>query len=370
MENVLVCLISSTRAHDVTFPNFKRRVLYELNADLALALAIDEKYDYDNPFWQHARYRWTAPDFDDYGEGFDWAQQWLCQQHNIPAPNWRSMLRLKGDWAGKIQSPGLPRATASSLQPFCRWLLLRGLQRDGVLDRYDRFVISRSDFVWLCPHPPLSILDPCAIWVPDGEHWGGLNDRHLVVSRADVVNCLNGIEDILLEPDQLYEEMVKRQLDWNNEGFLAHHLRRKGLLDKTKVFPYVMYLARSVRDDSPTWSRGRYEPAVGHFVKYDTEFRAASAFATIIRSRADWEDNRWTQFDPTSAKSSPVSLPRRIWYGWERARVWLVSQLGRPGRVRRLLRFCKNAVQRTVHSLPDSVGGRPANKDWSRQRAV
>ena len=151
------------------------------------------------------------------------------------------MLRLKGIWAGKIQSSD-PRPSASSIQPFCRWLLLRGLQRDGVLDRYDRFVISRSDFVWLCPHPPLSILDRDALWVPNGQHWSGLNDRHLVVSRADVMNCLNVIEDILLKPDELYEEMIKRRTDWNNERFLAHHLRRKGLLNKTKLFPYVMYI--------------------------------------------------------------------------------------------------------------------------------
>ena len=59
-----------------------------------------------------------------------------------------------------------------------------------------------------------------------------------------------------------------------------------------------MYLARPVSDDSPTWSPGRYEPAVGHYVKYEKEFRAASAYATIIRSRADWENGAWMQFDP------------------------------------------------------------------------
>ena len=317
MEKVLVCLLGNTRAHQLTFPSFKRQVLDELNGDLALALTIDEKYDYANPFWQHAKYRWTAPDFSDYGEAFDLAQRWLCQQLNVPAPDWRSMLQIKGIWQGRIRSPD-PQSGASSIQIFCRWLLLHGLQQDDVLDRYDRFVITRSDFVWLCPHPPLSVLDRGAIWFPDGEHYGGLNDRHLVVSRADVVNCLNVIEDVLLRPIQLYEEM-KHQPSWNNEQFLAHHLGRKGLLHKVKLFPYVMYLARPVRDDSPTWSRGHYEPAVGHYVKYEKEFRAASAYATIIRSRADWENGAWRQFDPRSVASRPVSLPRRLRYACERS---------------------------------------------------
>ena len=66
-----------------------------------------------------------------------------------------------------------------------------------------------------------------------------LNDRHLVASRADVVNCLNILEDILLHPIQLYEEM-KSQPTKNIEQFLAHHLSRKGLRHKVKLFPYVM----------------------------------------------------------------------------------------------------------------------------------
>jgi hypothetical protein len=65
MEKVLVCLLAKTRAHRVTFPSFKRQVLDELNGDLALALLVDEKYDYANPLWQLAKYRWTAPDYSD-----------------------------------------------------------------------------------------------------------------------------------------------------------------------------------------------------------------------------------------------------------------------------------------------------------------
>jgi len=363
VERVLVCVLGATRAHELTFPSFKRQVLDELNGDLAMALTIDEKYNYANPFWQYAKYRWTGPDFSDYGEGFDLAQRWLCQQYKVPAPDWRSMLRLKGMWQARIASPA-PQPGSASILFFIRWLLLHGLQQDNVLDRYDRFVITRSDFVWLCPHPPLSVLDKDAIWFPDGEYYGGLTDRHLVVSRADVVNCLNIIEDILLQPIQLYEDMKDLptwdQYGWNIEQFLQHHLCRKGLLHKVKLFPYVMYLARSVRDDgSRTWSLGSYEPAVGHFVKYEEEFRAASAYATIIHSRADWETGVWRQFDPSSAARRPDSFPRLLRYACERpyetyywirsalnetlneTYYWIRSALRRPGRFGRLARFSK-----------------------------
>ena len=189
VEQVLVCILSATRAHEHCFSSFKTHVLDELNADLAVALTINPDYDYANPFWQHAKYRWTAPDFADFGQGFDLAQRWICAQRGLIPQDWRALLAVKGIWQGRIHSPE-PQRTASSIQTFCRWLLLHGMRQDGVLDRYDRFVLTRSDFVWLSPHPPLDILDPDLIWVPEGENYGGLNDRHLVASRQNIVDCL------------------------------------------------------------------------------------------------------------------------------------------------------------------------------------
>ena len=102
-ERVLVCLLASTRGHELAFPSFKRQVLDELGADLALAVAIDENYDYSNRYWQHAKYRWAAPDFRDYGEAFDWVQSRLCRQHNLAPPDWRVILQVKGIWQGGIR---------------------------------------------------------------------------------------------------------------------------------------------------------------------------------------------------------------------------------------------------------------------------
>ena len=152
------------------------------------------------------------------------------------------------------------------------------------------------------------------------------------MSRADLLNCLNVIEDILLQPLELYEQM-KYQPTWNSEQFLAHRLQRKGLLHKVKLFPYVMYTARLVQDNSPTWSSGYYEPAVGHFIKYEKEFRSARAYATIIRSRADWEKGDWMQFEPEQAASPSASLLRRLRYACERV---YYERIARPEKSCRL----------------------------------
>ena len=50
---------------------------------------------------------------------------------------------------------------------------------------YDRIIHTRLEFVWLRPHPSLHLLSPHAVWIPSGEdYYGGVNDRHAVLSRA------------------------------------------------------------------------------------------------------------------------------------------------------------------------------------------
>ena len=102
-----------------------------------------------------------------------------------------------------------------------------------------------------------------------------------------------------------------------------------------------------MRDDSPTWAPGHYEPAVGHYVKYENEFRAASAYATIIHSRADWENGAWMQFDPKSAPLARFPYRAVSRYACQRAyydRAIILSALRRPGRFARILNFCKSKI--------------------------
>ena len=52
MSKVLVCILAQTRSYEVTWKNFKKNVLDELNADLALCVAekkTDNKF-IDNKF--------------------------------------------------------------------------------------------------------------------------------------------------------------------------------------------------------------------------------------------------------------------------------------------------------------------------------
>lgn len=75
-------------------------------------------------------------------------------------------------------------------------LLLRATERRRGAT-YRRVVVSRLDYIWLAPHPPLSLLEESCAWVPQAEDAGGLADRHAVLSREHAEAYLGRWEMII-----------------------------------------------------------------------------------------------------------------------------------------------------------------------------
>ena len=63
----------------------------------------------------------------------------------------------------------------------------RNPARQGRL--YERVLWSRIDMTWVHEHPPLRLLPSLYLWVPYGEDFKGLNDRHAVCNRTAANVC-------------------------------------------------------------------------------------------------------------------------------------------------------------------------------------
>ncbi|MBV8188772.1 MAG: hypothetical protein JO339_16150 [Alphaproteobacteria bacterium] len=291
MDRVLVCVIAQVRGHQVTWKSFKRNVLDELEADLALCISVEHDFDYSNPFWQHARWKWAAPEYADFGDGFDQAQRWLAKDAGIEPPEWRPVMKIPLHWIGGIKGEH-EQETASGILIYFRWLLLHNILREGLLEKYDRIIVTRSDFIWNSPHPPMSILSGDHIWFPDGEYFGGLTDRHSVIPSKYVTKSLDLIDNIVLRPRELQEAMAFHGL-WNLEKYICFHLRRQGLRPHARKFPYVMYAVRQPEDQT-RWAPGHYDEDMGLFVKYPSELASCRKFSQV-KTRFDWRDLARTQ---------------------------------------------------------------------------
>jgi len=73
MSKTLVIVLSETRGSELTFDNFKTNVIDELEADLCVCIGVKRDYDYNNPFYKLAKYKFTYDEPDDFGDAFDYA---------------------------------------------------------------------------------------------------------------------------------------------------------------------------------------------------------------------------------------------------------------------------------------------------------
>jgi hypothetical protein len=165
---------------------------------------------------------------------------------------------------------------------FFSWFLLKNLREYGLMDKYDRFIITRSDFVYQLPHPTLDLLNPENIWIPDGEHHSGLCDRHAVLSRNHLEPYLNIMEQFFTRSNDYYRE-IQNSNKWNMERILKMNLEKNGVADKVAKFPYIMYLIRTTTELS-RWTDGIYIEEFGYYIKYPDEYMLSSYYKSAYEN--------------------------------------------------------------------------------------
>jgi len=123
------------------------------------------------------------------------------------------------------------------------------LEEMGLIDKYDRFVVTRTDQYYPCPLH-LDELDISKIWIPNGEDWGGVCDRFIVVNSKDILKALSILKPAVLNPEQ-YSNWTG-----NIESFLKLRLQEEGLWNRVRRFRRSMFTA-SVHRDKTRWERAR-----------------------------------------------------------------------------------------------------------------
>ena len=282
----LVCILGQTRAQDVTWNNFNKYLLKSLNADLAISVA--EKKTTNNQMYQNAKYIWKYKDSKDYSKHFDDAQKVLLKSKKLTKkPNWKKLIKIKHFWLARIKgtskiknNKGIYSSGTGALLIYNRWFTLQKIMKLKLIEKYDRFIITRSDFLWNIHHPRMENLNPKYIWIPDGEKYGGYTDRHAVLSKNNLYDYLNLIEPILLDPINLYNSM-KSKNNWNLERYIKLYLNQKGYSRKVKFFPYLMYSLRNSKIKT-TFRPGEYSYKHKFFIKYFKEYLSSMIMYYLI----------------------------------------------------------------------------------------
>jgi hypothetical protein len=357
MVKTLVIILSETRAHELTFNNFKKNVIDTLNADLCLCIGIKTNYDYNNPFYKLAKYKFLYDEPEDFADSFEYAYNilkknkyeklenintlfgkidsndninqnikyygeniinifdnytfddmdddeiiihsndfpddlWKNKTFGIKKSNndnftveekvitykkplyWREFLKIKNKIFGGINDDNHQHPGSSGILIFFRWFLLQKIIENDLLNKYDRFIITRSDFIYQLPHPTLNYLDENNIWIPDGEHNDGYTDRHVILSKYNIESYLNILNNIVIRSNEYFIKMREKD-DWNIEKLIKFNLKQNNVLHLVREFPYIMYSVRNI-NGSTKGKLGNYNEDLGYYIKYISEYEKSS----------------------------------------------------------------------------------------------
>jgi len=271
----LVALIGQIRGGELAERSLIQHVLKPNQADLVLMVPKTASL-LNSSLAARARYVWTLR------EPENWKQPIAAIAQALGAHRWLDLANVSGAvaflgpallWRG-VRSP----STAAPNLVY-RHLLKRHLVQHRLIERYTRFIITRADHVYGCHHDVSRFDLHHHVYVPLGEDYGGVCDRHIVCGQADVLACLSIIDGPLLHPER-YVKQADSMATCGPEPFMKLRLQELGLWPRLRRFARVMYLSSDKGNGSSVLNKTSKEPsypkpaAPGQHVKYLDEFVA------------------------------------------------------------------------------------------------
>lgn len=191
-------------------------------------------------------------------------------------------MKFRGIFMGGIKDDQYVKKSKSSVVFFFRWFLLKKMKENNLISHYDRFIVTRSDFIYVLPHPKMELLDEDGIWIPNYEYYDGIPDRHAVLSKKNLEGYLNTITNMVLKSNIYFMEMNKYYC-MGNEKALKIHLMQNNLIDNVKYFPYIMYSVRGEHDQT-SWSVGIFSEQHCYYIKYSSEYEKSKEYEDLFNS--------------------------------------------------------------------------------------
>ena len=238
----LTVLAGSPRGGELTWQSLYRNVLDPLNSDLAICTG--NKWLDSQSFIKRAKYLW------DFEEPEDWFEYY---RENFQG-NWEEYFNL-GKNTGLYNSGSIHFALKN--------IVLRNHLE--VLMEYDTIIYTRFDQFYIDKHPDL---DNRNIWIPEGEDYFGICDRHSVVPTDKIEEFLN-----------ICSYINKSEALNVNSEYLNCEVSLKNYLDSTNLYSLVKRYKRTqftsaLKTDLTNWRVPNYPIYFysGLMIKYPDEF--------------------------------------------------------------------------------------------------
>jgi hypothetical protein len=144
-----------------------------------------------------------------------------------------------------------------------RYFVKELIEEQKLLDKYDRFIITRSDHYYEFDHA--TDLSNENIWIPEGEDYGGITGRHIVLNKDHVMTSLDIIPWCLRK---------REKFEGNPERLLKYFYTNIGILPKIKRFTRSFFIVKT-KTDQTRWGgkNGIFVKDIGLMSKYTNEYK-------------------------------------------------------------------------------------------------
>lgn len=275
----LVCVAGNARGSENAWTSLLQNVIKPLNADLAIVFDNKSSCKF---LEQIATYNWNFDEPENWAYLFDE----ICLQHNI-TNSWRETAEVtsyEGLWGG-VMIKGRIMQGSGAIAILLRHILL---SYKDIMLQYDTIIFTRSDHLYLCEH---EIPDRDHIFVPKGEDWWGITDRHYVFPSS-LYNEVLGIAVWLMKNHIKVVENISRH--HNPEQLLKLYYYDIGIFDKILRCKRCMVTVATEYDNT-RWKKASV-PVPGYdniFLKYPHEY--FSYLPSILRMRNPKEKKEFDQ---------------------------------------------------------------------------
>lgn len=264
MEKTLVIIIGNPRGGEKTWNSMYKNLLSPYNADLALCFGYRE--DKSPSLYRVAKYVWELPEY------LEWAEYYIENlgddtyiDGNLIQPYWKKSFCLgwHTGFSGIYQTNG-----SSAITLAFRHYLLKN--KKEIICSYDRIILTRSDLFYIKEHP---ILPNDHFWIPVGQHYGGITDRHHIFPSSDIDDIFGIVENYVNTGDLLEDYKDNPDL-LNIESCYLKYFNRIGYSKKIKEFLPINFTVKT-EQDTTRWCGGDNTLVPYHddlYLKYKTDY--------------------------------------------------------------------------------------------------
>jgi hypothetical protein len=247
----LVILIGNARGGEETWQSMYKYLLDPFSADLGLLFG--KTNNKSSSLYKKAKYLWEIEEYNN----------WRKYYENNVEGNWNNFF-FKGLLAGGIDNYKGSGAILLALRHFLN------NNFKNILLKYERIILTRSDYFYINYHP---ILSNSYFYIPEGEDYGGICDRHHVFPSYMANEVLGVVE--FFSDIKNYNYLKNKDLS-NLERLLFEFYQHNGIIKNIKRFNRVQFTVSSNNEQTRSKSgRGYLFGSKSLQIKYQREYYLA-----------------------------------------------------------------------------------------------